>query len=331
MGKSALGLCLLAALLSTAGMVFAEEASPDAITITLRDGGTLVGTIVAEDETSVTLRTRSGVELKLPKEAIVSRGEVAATGAIAPASRLSDPNESRLMFAPTGRPLGKGNGYFSDHYVLFPGFAYGLTENLSIAGGVSAVPAVSLSEQVFYASVSSGWQLGQKAAVAIGGFYAGQRDFGAAALFGVSTFGPPDRSLSMGLALLAERDQQDVWGPHGEYLDTRTQWRFRDAPVLMLGGSLRLSRSVSLISESWLFLGSDFDLAQQPFGFALRFFGGRLSADVGVVLVADVLDEGFPVPWLSFSYHFGPSRRTTSRGDRPATPGWAQASARRGR
>ena len=37
----------------------------------------------------------------------------------------------------------------------------------------------------------------------------------------------------------------------------------------MVGGSLRVARSLSLISESWLFLGKDFELSQQPFGVAL--------------------------------------------------------------
>ena len=95
-------------------------------------------------------------------------------------------------------------------------------------------------------------------------------------------------------------------------LDSRSEWRFRDAPVVMIGGSLRVARNLSLVSESWLFLGKDFDLSQQPFGLSLRFFSGRISADVGFVLVAEILDEGFPVPWLSFSYHFGPARRASA-------------------
>jgi hypothetical protein len=236
------------------------------------------------------------------------------------------------MFAPTGRPLGKGNGYFSDHYVLFPGFAYGLTKNLSLSGGVSTIPGLGLSEQVFYASASAGWNLADKASLAVGGFYAAgaEEDFGVAALFGVSSFGPSDRSLSLGLALIGVRDEEYEYGRHGEYLSSRTTWRFRDAPVLMLGGSLRVARHVSLISESWLILGKDFELSQQPFGLALRFFNGRLSADVGVVLVADVLDEGFPVPWLSFSYHFGPSRSASSR-SRSAVPPVGLRAARGGR
>lgn len=311
---------------------------PEAVTITLKDGGTLVGTVVAEDEGAVTLRTRSGAELRLPREAIASRGVAPSaaepTVAATATPPLEDPNASRLMFAPTGRPLGKGNGYFSDHYVLFPGFAYGLTRNLSLAGGVSTIPALGLDEQLFYVSASSGFELGRQTALAVGGFLAGSPgdeavDFdGVAAVFGVVTVGPPRGSLSVGLAAVATREHEYSFGRRGEFVGERSAWRFRDAPVLMLGGSLRLGRNLSLISESWLFLGSDFDLAEQPFGFALRFYGGRLSADVGVVLVKEVLDEGFPVPWLSFSYHFGPARKAAGRNGPAATHAWARPAAR---
>ena len=67
-----------------------------------------------------------------------------------------DPNYSRLLFSPTGRPLKKGDGYFSDYELLFPGVAVGLTDNLSIAGGVSLIPGLGLDEQVLYVSPKLG-------------------------------------------------------------------------------------------------------------------------------------------------------------------------------
>ena len=121
MAARVLGTWVLGAVLTFGSAFAAEEAPAKPVTVTLKDGGTLVGTIVAEDGSSVTLRTASGVELKLPAEAIASRVEAPEKGEVMPgvpaagepaatpsASRLSDPNESRLMFAPTGRPLGKG-------------------------------------------------------------------------------------------------------------------------------------------------------------------------------------------------------------------------------
>jgi hypothetical protein len=334
MGSRCLG-WLAAAALAGACAGWADEPVAKPVTITLKDGGTLVGTIVAEDDAVVTLRTASGTELKLPREAIASRGEVVPEASGAPdlpvRTPLTDPNESRLMFAPTGRPLGKGNGYFSDHYVIFPGFAVGLTNHVALAGGISTIPAVGLHEQIYYLSMSSGWKLGKNGAIALGGLITGnpssEADLSAAsALFGVATVGHSDRSLSVGLAAIAVREEVYDFDARGDYAGSHGEWRFRDGPVVMLGGSLRVARNLSLISESWLFLGKDFDLSTQPFGVALRFFNGRISADVGMVLVGEIIEEGFPVPWLSFSYHFGPSRsKAAARKPSPAMPAWARA------
>src|SRR5262245_9767297 len=79
-----------------------------------------------------------------------------------------DPNYSRLLFAPTGRPLKKGDGYFSDYELVFPGVAVGVTDNFSIAGGVSIIPGLRLDRQVLYVSPRLGWNIGEKAAVSVG-------------------------------------------------------------------------------------------------------------------------------------------------------------------
>lgn len=319
-------LLVLTAAIAAPGIGSADEVPPT-VTITLKDGGRLVGTIVREDGASVTLRTASGVELKLPTQAIAAREAVGAEASVATASPLGDPNASRLMFAPTGRPLGKGNGYLSDHYVVFPGFAYGLTRNLGVAFGMSTIPGLGLDQQLFYVSLSAGFKLKDQTALAVGGFVAASRpnldlDLGAAALYGVSTFGPSERSLSLGLALVAVRNSEFYTGPDGELLGSRSSWRVRNAPALMVGGSLALAPPVSVVSESWLFFGEDFALSEQPFGLTLRFSSGRISADFGLVIVPYLLDAGCPLPWLSITYHFGPSRGVPSAS--PVPPAWAR-------
>jgi len=62
---------------------------------------------------------------------------------------------------------------------------------------------------------------------------------------------------------------------------------------------------MALVSENWFITGEDWGLGQQPFGIAIRFFGDRVAADVGLILIGEVLEEGFPIPWLSFVYNFG--------------------------
>ena len=327
MSARLVAVCVLWTTLMGSGRSMADDPPGDQVVVALTDGGRLVGAIVREDEATLTLRTTSGLELLLDRGTIASVGPTSPSVPPVlpgpPARELSDPNDTRLMFAPTGRPLRKGDGYLSDHYVMFPGFAYGLTDNVSVSGGLSIVPGLNLKEQVFYVSSNVGWRLSKKAAFSLGGLYAtstGASEAGAL-LFGVASFGSSDRSLSVGLGLAATRNEEFFYDVNDNYLGRKRRWSFRDAPVLMVGGAYRVGKRLSLVTESWLFPGEDFHLSQQPLGVAVRFFGERLSVDVGFVLVAEVLDEGFPIPWLSFSYHFGPSRSAAKRRAHGGLPG----------
>lgn len=288
MGRTIFMAWVLGTLLATAAPAVAQET----VTLALQDGSSLVGRILQEDAESLTFLTEGGLELR------IERIRVASIRRAAPA-RGDDPNDSRLMLAPTGRPLRKGDGYFSDHSVLFPGFGYGLTDWLSIGGGVSVVPGVGLDEQLFYLSPQVGTRISERFALAGGALLAGSGDFKAALLYGVGTFGGPGASLTLGLGVGGARD-----GSHKPF-------RWTDRPILLLGGTARLSNRLALVSENWILVGEP--LSRQPIGLALRFLGDRLSADVGFVFLGELLDQGLPLPWLSISYHFGPSRRVARR------------------
>jgi hypothetical protein len=168
-----------------------------------------------------------------------------------------------------------------------------VTDNLSLAAGVSAIPGLGLGEQLLYVSPKLGFRLSDRAALSAGALVAGSgvdQGWSGGIVFAVGTFGGENKSVSVGVGLGRQLGNHDG----------------RTSPILMLGGELPLARSVSLVSENWLV--RDIPLEQQPFGLALRFHGSRLSADVGVILVGEVLEEGFPLPWVSVSYHFGRTR-----------------------
>ncbi len=73
-------------------------------------------------------------------------------------------------------------------------------------------------------------------------------------------------------------------------------------PVLLLGGNIRLSETISVVSENWIITGQNRGLDEQPLGIALRFFGSRIAVDAGAIFVLE--EGGFPFPWLSFVYNF---------------------------
>jgi len=298
-------LALLGVLLACATARADDAAAGAAVVVELKDGGRLIGRVLREDDSVVRLRTNAGLELDVPREAIAS---LRPAGERRAEPERLDPNYSRLMFGPTGRPLRKGDGYFSDYELLFPGVAVGLTDNLSLAAGMSTIPGAGFDEQVFYVSPRLGHRFSDTVSASVGGLYAtlrydeGERD-SLGILFGVGTFGGAKRSLTVGLGLA-----------------DALEGGFDPTPILMVGGTVTLNRHVALVSENWFVLGRDVDLGEQPLGAAVRFFGSRVSADVGLAFAASTLGEGGYVPWMSVSYHFGPSRPEDARRPVPQRP-----------
>ena len=268
-----------------------EVLSDSLLSISLKDGTKLMGEIVQKNDTTITIVTLGGLEVKVPKSSIISIRPVRGLIVEGTFHRF-DPNYSRLMFAPTGRPLRQGEGYFSDYYVFFPGISYGFTNQISIMAGFSVIPGLGLTEQLKYVAPRIGIQTSDEFAVSVGALYVSVEDVAAGIAFAVGSIGQQDKSFTAGIGLGYTKEE-------GE------EFKFAEHPIIMLGGNIRLSNSIALVSENWFITGKDFDISEQPLCIAIRFFGDRLAADVGAIIIGEILKEGFPIPWLSFVYNFG--------------------------
>ncbi len=285
---------LFISVLLVSKQVHAEEIAPSdsLLSISLKDGTILKGKIIKENETTIIVITMGSIEVKVPKSSIVSINQIRGRLTEGVFYRF-DPNYSRLMFAPTGRPLRRGDGYFSDYYVFFPGISYGITSNISFMAGASVIPGLGLTEQVKYIAPKIGMQTSDKFAISGGALYVSVMDeFTAGIAFVVGSIGQQDKSFTVGIGLGYTKEESE-------------KFKFAEHPIAILGGNIRLSNSIALVSENWIITGGGFDFSEQPFGLAIRFFGDRLSADVGAILIGEVLKEGFPIPWLSIVYNFG--------------------------
>ena len=267
-------------------------ASTDTIvTMELTDGSSFNGQIIEESDQIILFRTVSGMEMKVQKNMVKSIRPLQGKLVEGKYYRL-DPNYSRLLFAPTGRPLKKGHGYFSDYYVFFPGISYGITNHITLMGGFTIIPGVSLKDQLKYFAPKIGVDINEKLAFSAGALYGTVENLGAGIGFAVLTVGERDKSFTVGMGLGYTKDEEE-------------HFEFAKHPILMLGGNMRLSNSVALLTENWFVLGETFRISYQPFTIAVRFFGDNLSADVGFIIIGEVIKEGFPIPWLSFVYNFG--------------------------
>lgn len=266
---------------AAAAQVDTVSAAADSLyTIRLTDGSVLHGRIVDEAGASFTVVTHAGVTVRVERAQVesITRARI-VEGRVWP----RDPNHTRLFFGPTARSVGARRGYFGVYEIFFPFLTYGVTSNLSLSAGTPIIPEV-IGEFWYFApkltlvererlSVATG-----VLAVAVDGETAG-------VVYGVGTFGDSDQAVTAGVGYgFADGDLHN------------------DA-VFMLGGELRMGAGTKLITENYLVPGFDDETGAVASG-GIRFFGERLSADLGVAFPLNDCTGSCWFPLVNFVYSF---------------------------
>lgn len=259
--------------------------TPDSqlVKVTLRDGSVLVGRVIDVSPTVLLFASALGTSA-IPR-ASIRKVEASPTRKLHQGEFWpEDPSRTRLFFAPTGRTLRRGEGYFSDAYVFFPSFQGGLTDRVSFGGGMSLIPGVGLGEQAYFVTPKVGIIARPKLNVAVGALVAGVPDFfedsPVGLAYGVATYGDEDASLTFGSGFGFSRSSTSQ-------------------ALFLLGGSTRLSRTIALVSENYVYSG---DGTNGLVSAGIRFMGEQIAVDLAGFTAggADV-----PIiPYVAFIYRF---------------------------
>lgn len=270
------GLLLAAVLMTSSAAEQAPQATRPAIEIPaadvtqeleLSDGSSVIGRVVSIGDGQFIFRTTSGVEMTVEATAVRSLKPI--TGRVVNGEFLrEDPNATRLFFGPTGRSLKKGEVYFGVYEVLLPFVQVGITDRLSIGAGTPLVFG-DFERPYWFTPKLQVFQRGRtSASVGAMHFLNIDDDAHVGIAYGVVTHGSTDSAISVGGGYAYARWTGD------EYRDDDDA----GAGVVMIGGEHRVSRRMKLVSENYLFKGGGFVSG------GVRFFGEKLSADVGLVL-----------------------------------------------
>jgi hypothetical protein len=206
-----------------------------------------------------------------------------------------NPGDTRLFFAPTGRMLEKGEGYFSDTYIFFLNFVGGVSSRVTLGGGFSIFPIEDFTDNIFYFTPK------------VGLVQTPRFNFAAGALVGFAGFGSFDDTggdigsfgIIYGVGTLGSSDASLTFGGGVAYAGGDVA----DRPLLMVGGEKRIARRVSVVSENYVLPGEDGTLIS----YGLRFFGDRLSTDLAFwnLFGIDDFDPVVPgIPYVAFSVKF---------------------------
>ena len=266
--------------------------SDSLVQVVASDGTVYVGRITAVAADQITMETVSGVRVEL-RRAQVRRIEPALGRVVNGEYWAEDPNISRLFVTPTGRALRRGEGYIGIYELLFPFLAYGVTDRFTLAGGIPLFGGFAEGLPPFYLAPKFEFFTTPTLRASAGALAVVFEGESAGLLYGVGSFGTPDRALTAGLAYGYVTDGGEDGGS-GEISNT---------PAIMVGGESRIGRRVKLLTENYFIPGLDGALLSG----GARFIGRAWAFDFGLLFLVGE-DGGGYLPLISFNYNFGRDR-----------------------
>ena len=257
------------------------------------DGNKFSGQLVQEDDEKIVLLVQDIGEISLLKRNIRYRSVIEPDRIKDGRIWFENAQSTRYFWSPNGYGLKKGEGYYHNIWVLWNQFAYGVTDNFSIGGGIIPLFLIEgTATPVFLTPKFSIPAVENKVNIGIGallGTIVGASDTGFGIVYGTSTFGSPDQNISMGLG----------------YGFAGTEWA--SSPLLNLGIMLRISPTWYFISENY-HIGFDGESGGMISGGA-RWIIKRAALDFGLFIPVGT-DTGtfIALPWLGFTVPFGKAK-----------------------
>jgi hypothetical protein len=256
--------------------------------IKMRDGSEFIGNFLYKDSISIVIKTGLIPKIDIPLDKIKSIEVVGSSNIKHGVYWFPNVSARHYIFGPSAFNLKKGEGYYQNTYLFLNSFNIGITNNVSIGGGIEFLSTfVSLAagdfQPIYFVTSKIGFKVTDKFHMAGGIMTMHIPGFGleggytAGLLNGIGTYGNADHNLTGGLS----------WG----YINGD----FSARPFITLSGMTRISRRTAIVSENWLIPGSGF---YGVYSYGIRFLGEKLSVDLVLLNNRDIargLIIGIPV------------------------------------
>jgi hypothetical protein len=262
--------------------------------IETNDGNTFIGNILSQDSVKLIFQSDKIGEITILQTDIRKMHALDLKKMKKGKYWMDNPQATRYFFSPNGYGLKKGEGYYQNVWVLINSFAVGVTDNISIGGGVvplfffggSPTP-VWITPKVSFPISKDKFNMGAGALV---GTVLGEEETGFGILYGIATFGSKDNNLSLGLG----------------YGFAGGEWA--KSPMINLNFMFRTGARGYIISENYYI---------QAGGEALVIisFGGRqiikkVGLDYGLFIpFSSQMDSFIALPWLGITIPFGNKKK----------------------
>ncbi len=262
----------------------------------LLDGGRLMGTVQALEGDAIVVHTRDAGDVRVDKKRIervtrMSEGAT-ATGRF----WFENPHGTRYLFSSSAIPLRKGEGYYQNTYLLLNSVAVGVTNNISVGGGIELLSMFVKDSPgpIFFLTAQGGAKVVKDLHVGGGVLYTSVPD--------EFSDGSSER---VGLGILFT---QATYGNLDHQVTGSVGWAYGNGdvaqrPVLTLSGLTRVGRKIALLSENWFV--PDEESYYAVFSYGVRFMGESIAVDLAFLNNSDIA-EGIVIgiPWVDFVVKF---------------------------
>ncbi|MGQ0829286.1 MAG: hypothetical protein ACT4ON_12940 [Bacteroidota bacterium] len=275
----------------------------DAIRVfTLTDGSILTGKIINKTINSTVIETKELGIINLPESKIrqvreFEEATITDNGKI----WFKNPNCTRYLYAPSAIPLKKGEGYYQNVYGAGNAVNFGLSNNISIGGGLVGPVGAYINTKV-------GFKLGNYVHIATGAllgnsfFPINNNNFGLGIGFGVFTIGNYDHNITVGAG-------------YG-FMNDRGKTKWQEQPIFVANGMARLGKKFALVTENWVInlQGDPLDRGKETesyyetfFSYAFRYMGQKSTLDAGFLNTPTLINKGWyiGIPYIGFVIRFG--------------------------
>ena len=287
--KTKIGLAFLFIFIFTFSVKSQTTNDTTLVNIETIDGNEFIGQIVSEDSLKVVVKTEKLGEISIFRTDI-KRQEILEVQQIKEGKYwFPNPQSTRYLWSPNGYGLKQGEGYYQNIWVLWNQFAYGLSDNFSIGGGIiplflfGGTPTpVFITAKFSIPVVENKFNIG---AGAIAGTILGEEETGFGILYGLSTFGTPDNNVTVGMG----------------YGFAGGEWA--SSPMININGMFRVSSRGYFITENYYINAGGENVV-------LITLGGRsiikkAALDYGLVIPIADIGQFVAIPWLGFTVPFG--------------------------
>ncbi len=263
--------------------------------IVLQDGSQFVGNFLQKDSELVVIKTASISKIEIPIQKIKSIEIVDPANMKNGEYWLPNPNKTRYLFAPSAFTLKNGEGYYQNTYLFVNSINVGITDNISIGGGIEFLSTFgSLTEgsfqPVFFITPKIGFKVAEKVHLGAGLLYVSVPEFfsdsrtGLGIAYGIGTYGTEDHNITLGIG----------WGV--------VEGEFSSKPIIAISGMTRIARKTALVTENWFFPADPY---YGVISYGIRFFGEKLTVDLALLNNADIASSIFiGIPYVDFVVKF---------------------------